>query len=59
MIKPEDVCKKSLKELIAKDEEGLKEFERTHNLVKMILFSRYPKRKEYATRLLKKCGVIE
>ena len=54
MVAPEDVDRRSLEELLSKKPENRRAFRLTHELVKMVLFSRFDIRRDLARFYLNK-----
>lgn len=52
MISPENIYNEAFAEMMAENEEGARDFEYVHALVRASLFSRFFERREYAKRKL-------
>lgn len=53
MVTPDNMSGETLEQLIATDEDGIREFEKTAHLVRAILFSVISDRRRYALKVLK------
>ena len=52
MISPDQVAEKTLRQMIGRNKSGMEDYRQTKNFVNAALFSRYPRRREYARCML-------